>query len=192
MLQASDRTDGFETIQHGVLRSGGRDRPQFGHGLTAIRDHERSTLTNALEVRAEPGLQFAGADGGMPGHVVMMTTSGALVNPRKSPAGPRSNRSRCRRSTTGVVTAYSTVLRRVTIGRMDRTLTIRLDREKDEALTRRARVLGKTRSELVRELIDKAVTDHPLGRRLGHLKGSVELPRPRSGWRRELKERNWR
>jgi hypothetical protein len=75
---------------------------------------------------------------------------------------------------------------------MDKTLTIRLDREKDEALTRRARVLGKTRSELVRDLIDKAVSDQPLGRRLGHLKGSIELPRTRSGWRRELKERNWR
>jgi ribbon-helix-helix CopG family protein len=75
---------------------------------------------------------------------------------------------------------------------MDRTLTIRLDRAKVEALTRRARALGKTRSELVRELIDKAVTDQPLGRRLGHLRGSVELPRIRSGWRRELKERNWR
>jgi hypothetical protein len=75
---------------------------------------------------------------------------------------------------------------------MNRTLTIRLDQEKDEALTRRARALGKTRSELVRDLIDKAVTDQPLGRRLGHLKGRVELPRTRSGWRRELKERNWR
>jgi predicted transcriptional regulator len=75
---------------------------------------------------------------------------------------------------------------------MEKTLTIRLDKEKDEALTRRARALGKTRSELVRDLIDKAVTDQPVGRRAGHLKGRVELSRPRSGWRRELKERNWR
>jgi predicted transcriptional regulator len=75
---------------------------------------------------------------------------------------------------------------------MDKTLTIRLDSDKDEALTRRAEALGKTRSELVRDLIDKAVSDQPLGRRLGHLKGGVELPRTRSGWRRELKERNWR
>jgi len=75
---------------------------------------------------------------------------------------------------------------------MDKTLTIRLDTQKDEALTRRARMLGKTRSELVRDLIDNAVTDRPLGRRAGHLKGRTELPPVTSGWRRELKARNWR
>ena len=85
MLQASDRTAGIEAIQNGVLRSRFLEWPQFGYGLTAIRDHQRSTLTNALEVPAEPGLQFARADGGVPCHVVMMTTSGVLVNSRASP-----------------------------------------------------------------------------------------------------------
>ena len=75
---------------------------------------------------------------------------------------------------------------------MDKTLTIRLDKQKEEALTRRARALGKTRSELVRDLIDNAVTDQPLGRRAGHLKGGTELSPATSGWRRELKARNWR
>ncbi len=75
---------------------------------------------------------------------------------------------------------------------MDKTLTIRLDKNQDEALTQRAIALGKTRSELVRELIDKALTDQPIGRRAGHLKGRVALPSAKSGWRRDLKDRNWR
>ena len=73
-----------------------------------------------------------------------------------------------------------------------RTLTIRLDEVQDEALTGRARALGKTRSELVRDLIDQAISDQPVGQRAGHLKGRVALPRGGTGWRRALKERNWR
>lgn len=75
---------------------------------------------------------------------------------------------------------------------MERTLTIRLDKGQDEALTGRARALGKTRSELVRDLIDQAISDKPIGGRAGHVKGRVELPRTSAGWRRALKERNWR
>lgn len=75
---------------------------------------------------------------------------------------------------------------------MNRTLTIRLGKEQDEALTGRARALGKTRSELVRDLIDQAVVDKPIADRAGHLKGRVALPRARAGWRRTLRERNWR
>ncbi|MGH9256260.1 MAG: ribbon-helix-helix protein, CopG family [Vicinamibacterales bacterium] len=75
---------------------------------------------------------------------------------------------------------------------MTRTLTIRLDEAQDEALTGRARALGKTRSELVRDLIDSAVTGQPVGRRAGHVKGRVELPRAGAGWRRALRARNWR
>jgi hypothetical protein len=98
VLQAGDRTDGIEAIQNGVLGSRLLERPQFGHGLTAIRDHERSTLPNALEVPAEPGLQFAGTDRGVSCHVVMMTTSGLQVNQRRSPDGvPVSNRRAQRR-----------------------------------------------------------------------------------------------
>jgi len=75
---------------------------------------------------------------------------------------------------------------------VERTLTIRLGKGQDEALTGRARALGKTRSELVRDLIDQAITDKPIDGRAGYLKGRVELPRARAGWRRALKERNWR
>jgi metal-responsive CopG/Arc/MetJ family transcriptional regulator len=75
---------------------------------------------------------------------------------------------------------------------MDKTLTIRLDRAQDEALTARARALGKTRSELVRELIEQGLEERPLGRRIGHLKGRLDVPSPRTGWQKRIKERNWR
>lgn len=75
---------------------------------------------------------------------------------------------------------------------MDKTLTIRLSRSQDEALIARAKVLGKTRSELVRELIDSGLDDRPLGRRIGHVKGRLALQSPKTGWQRRIKERNWR
>jgi hypothetical protein len=75
---------------------------------------------------------------------------------------------------------------------VSKTLTIRLPPEQDEALTRRAAALGRTRSALVRELIERGLQNPPLGRRIGHLKGRLDLPRPAGGWRRQIKERNWR
>jgi hypothetical protein len=85
VLQASHCTDRCEAIQHSLLRSRALEGPQFGHGVTAIGDHERMTLTNPLEVSAEPCLQFASADAGVSRHVVMMTTSDTIVNRRTAP-----------------------------------------------------------------------------------------------------------
>ena len=75
---------------------------------------------------------------------------------------------------------------------MDKTLTIRLDKAQDAALNRRAKALGKTRSEVVRELIDKGLEEQPLGRRIGHLKGILELGEPKDPLRSRIKQRNWR
>ena len=75
---------------------------------------------------------------------------------------------------------------------MDKTLTIRLGRAQDEALTARAKVLRKTRSELVRELIERGLEERLLGRRIGHLKGRLDLPSPKPGWQQRIKDRNWR
>ena len=75
---------------------------------------------------------------------------------------------------------------------MDKTITIRIDSQKDKALARRAKEHGKTKSDFVRELIDKALNPDPLARRVGHLAGSIELPGPKSPLQRRLKERNWR
>ena len=84
------------------------------------------------------------------------------------------------------------VLRRVTIPAMDKTLTIRLDTTQDRALTERAEATGKTRSQLVRELIARGLEDQPLGRKIGHLRGRLTVPPPTGGWKRRIKERNWR
>jgi hypothetical protein len=75
---------------------------------------------------------------------------------------------------------------------MTKTLTIRLDKAQDKALTERADALGQTRSALVRTLIAKGLEEQPLGQRIGHLKGAVALPSARSGWARRIKTRNWR
>jgi len=75
---------------------------------------------------------------------------------------------------------------------MDKTVTVRLGRAQDAALSARARAQGKTRSQLIRELIDRGLEERPLGRRIGHLKGSLDVQVPKSGWQRRIKERNWR
>jgi len=75
---------------------------------------------------------------------------------------------------------------------VDKTLTIRLDRAQDKALTARARAQGKTRSALVRDLIDQGLEERPLGSRIGHLKGRVATSSRKAGWQRRIRERNWR
>jgi hypothetical protein len=75
---------------------------------------------------------------------------------------------------------------------MSKTLTIRLPESQDEALAKRAKALGTTRSALVRQLIDKGLEAQPMGRSIGHLKGRLGLAKPVDGWRRRIKERNWR
>ena len=75
---------------------------------------------------------------------------------------------------------------------MDKTLTIRLDREQDQALTRRAEKAGKTRSALVREILSQALSESPISERAGHLKGSVQLRKPKDAWSKHLRKQNWR
>lgn len=75
---------------------------------------------------------------------------------------------------------------------METTVTVRLDRSQDERLTARCKATGKTRSAVVRELIDQGLDDRPMGRRIGHLKGRLDMPSPKTGWPKEIKERNWR
>jgi metal-responsive CopG/Arc/MetJ family transcriptional regulator len=75
---------------------------------------------------------------------------------------------------------------------MEKTLTIRLNKDQDQALTRRAKALGKTRSEVVRELIEKGLEEQSLGRRIAHLKGILNMLDPKDPVRRRIKERNWR
>ena len=75
---------------------------------------------------------------------------------------------------------------------MDKTITVRLDKTQDEALTHRAKVTGKTRSSVVRELLARALSDQSIDDRAGHLKGSLHLKKPATEWGKNLKKRNWR
>ncbi len=75
---------------------------------------------------------------------------------------------------------------------MDKTLTIRLDRSQDERLVARSKLTGKTRSQLVRELIDQGLEERPLARRIAHLRGRLDVPVPKAGWPKQIKNRNWR
>ena len=76
---------------------------------------------------------------------------------------------------------------------VNNTLTIRLDASRRRRLGRTAESLGKTVSELVREILDQALSERPLSEKAGHLKGSMSLPRTaRTTWRRELRAHNWR
>jgi len=72
------------------------------------------------------------------------------------------------------------------------TLTVRTDKHLRRALEDRAQSTGKTLSEVVREILEEAVTARPVAERAGHLKGRLNLPAPAEDWRRQIKERSWR
>jgi len=76
---------------------------------------------------------------------------------------------------------------------MRTTLTIRTDERLREALEERAALQGKTVSEIAREILSEAVSERPLGSRIGHLRGRLELPPDSSDrWRKQIRKRNWR
>jgi len=56
------------------------ERLQLCDRFTAIRDHERPTLTDLLQVPAKSSFQFTDANGRASSHVVMMTTIDLIVN----------------------------------------------------------------------------------------------------------------
>ena len=75
---------------------------------------------------------------------------------------------------------------------MGKTLTVRTGKEIRDALQRRADAQGKTVSDVVREILEEALSERPLEYKAGHLKGRLELASPDEPWRKRLKERNWR
>jgi len=76
---------------------------------------------------------------------------------------------------------------------MSTTLTVRADESLREALLQRAKAQGKTLSEVVREILESAVTERPLGDRIGHLRGRLHLSASAAEpWRDRLRDRNWR
>lgn len=75
---------------------------------------------------------------------------------------------------------------------MEKTITVRLNREQDQALTRRAKTVGKTRSAVVRELLTQALLEAPISERAGYLKGTLELKQSKDAWGKHLRKQNWR
>lgn len=76
---------------------------------------------------------------------------------------------------------------------MTTTLTVRLDEKVKRELDERARLRRKSVSALVREILDEAVAERPLGERIGHLAGRLELSEaPEDDWARTIREHNWR
>lgn len=76
---------------------------------------------------------------------------------------------------------------------MSTTITIRTDDALRRELEERAASLGKSLSEVIRDILEAAVTREPLTTRTADLQGKLRLPRSHSEpWRRQLRERNWR
>ncbi|MBM4059905.1 MAG: ribbon-helix-helix protein, CopG family [Planctomycetes bacterium] len=76
---------------------------------------------------------------------------------------------------------------------MASTLTIRTDDALRAALDERAQAEDKTVSELVREILDAALSRRSFGERVDHLRGRLQLRRSGlSAWPRQVRERNWR
>ena len=76
---------------------------------------------------------------------------------------------------------------------MSTTITIRADSSLRSLLEERAVATGKSISEVVREILENALAERPLGERTGHLKAQVHLPnRAAEPWRTRLRARNWR
>ena len=81
-----------------------------------------------------------------------------------------------------------------TLSYMSTTVTVRLDDSLRDALEVRAQATGSTISEVVRDTLREALAERPLGERIGHLKGILELEVDVDDdpWRRQIQERNWR
>ncbi len=76
---------------------------------------------------------------------------------------------------------------------MSTTITIRTATSLRTRLEERAAAADTTLSALVREILEKAVDERPLGRRAGHLKGCLTVPRDGAGsWNDTIREQNWR
>lgn len=76
---------------------------------------------------------------------------------------------------------------------MNTTLTIRLTEKQRQELHELASKLGKSDSELVREMIQRGLSEETIGLRLSQLKGSLpDRPQEKSSFSNTIRERNWR
>jgi Arc/MetJ-type ribon-helix-helix transcriptional regulator len=75
---------------------------------------------------------------------------------------------------------------------MSTTVTVRLDEALREALELEAKARRKTISEVIRDTLRESFDARPLGEKVGHLRGVLEIELDDDPWRRQIKERNWR
>lgn len=75
---------------------------------------------------------------------------------------------------------------------MNTTITIRAEKSLRDALTKRARLENRTVSEIVREILETALTERPLAERIGKTRGSLRIAEARGAWQRQIRDRNWR
>jgi plasmid stability protein len=75
---------------------------------------------------------------------------------------------------------------------MGTTLTVRVDSRQQKALARRAASRRTTVSAVVREILDSALDQRPMGERTDALRGQLALPPPNDPLRRRIRARNWR
>ena len=78
---------------------------------------------------------------------------------------------------------------------MNATLTLRMSAAQRKAPQSRAQSLGKTESDLVRDIISRELDEQPILDRVRHLIGA-ETPVATRGksdpWREQIRRRNWR
>jgi hypothetical protein len=76
---------------------------------------------------------------------------------------------------------------------MTTSITFRLPLAERTKLRRRAKLLGKTESQLLRDLVKEGNQSRPMGERLKGLKGILSSKDMKwDAQRREIYERNWR
>ena len=76
---------------------------------------------------------------------------------------------------------------------MTTTLTFRLETAQRRKLQARARLVGKTESEFVRDLLSRELEERPLGAALAKVKGALSFRNTKDdAWHKALRERNWR
>ena len=76
---------------------------------------------------------------------------------------------------------------------MTTTLTFRLPATARAKLRRKAKMLGKTESELLREIVNRELQPRKMGERIGHLKGTLSFKGATMDERQKsIKENNWR
>ena len=60
-------------------------------------------------------------------------------------------------------------------------------------LRQKAKLLGKTESAFIREVLDREIDSRPMGERIGHLKGVLSFKGAKmDDWQKSIKENNWR